>query len=306
MKSKKYIYYISFTTSLVSLLLALLFFEWAKNNSNYEFLWELFLGLFSGAILSVFITLIEYYDCRRKNLEELFDLFHRQRYSINQIKYYEDHRFDDLFYSVLHKKFVFRDSYKSQEDYKKLLNNYKNNTILYPEDMPDDEKTVMAEQQIRWDQSVVTRRITEVIDSYQGVEYFYSKMGNIIVDTSFIFKPRKRFKTLMGYYGMIQTLSDEFIKADFHFKNYQDGNCSPSVIVDYIKELQTHYFTENISVDENDDCQKTVYDINIKKIDSAMDYIGKLCYGRKYVKTNKNVMNDEFYICCEYHYNTNI
>ena len=258
--------------------------------------------MFSGAIFSVFITLIEYYDCRRKNLEELFDLFHRQRYSINQIKYYEDHRFYDLFYSVLHKKYIFRDSYKSQEEYKQLLGKYKNNTILYPEDMPDDEKTKMAEQQIRWDQSEVVRKITEVIDSYQSVEYFYSKMGNIIVDTSFICKPRKRFRTLMSYYGMIQTLSDEFSKTDFHFKNYQDGNCSPSVIVDYIKELQTHYFTENISVDEDGDCRKTVYDINIKKLDSAMDYIGELCYGRKYAKTNKNVMDDNSYIYSVYHY----
>lgn len=243
MKAKKYIFVFSCVSSIASLLLSIVFYHFVETSSWFDFLKDLFLGVFGGTVVSIVITLIEYLDCKRKNLEQLFDLFCKQRYEFNKIIYFNPEEKDNINCADL---------------------------------------------------------INKVIKSYQDVKYHHSIIGNVIVDTSFICFPKKKFKKLMLFYGNIQNVYHKFIEANLYFKNFQNGECSESTIINYIIDLQDEFFEISESVYDKEARVINVFKIKIKEIDSALDYIGLLCYGKKYLNENKNLMEDNGYICNSY------
>lgn len=246
MKTKKYIFVLSCVSSIASLLLSIVFYHFVETNGWFDFLKDLFLGVFGGTVVSIVITLIEYFDCKRKNLEQLFDLFCKQRYEFNKIIYFNPKEKDNINCADL---------------------------------------------------------INTVIKSYQDVKYHHSIIGNIIVDTSFICYSKKKFEKLMSFYGNIQNVYNKFIEANFHFKNFQNGECPESIVINYIIDLQDEFFEISESVYDNEMRVINVFKIEIKEIDSALDYIGLLCYGKKYLNENKNLMEDNGYICNSYFQN---
>lgn len=233
-------------SSIASLLLSIAFYLFVETSNWFDFLKDLFLGIFGGTVVSIVITLIEYLDCKRKNLEQLFDLFCKQRYEFNKIIYFN------------------------------------------PEDKGNTNCSDL---------------INKVIKSYQDVKFHHSIMGNIIVDTSFICFPKKKFEKLMSFYGNIQNVYYKFIEANFHFKNFQNGECSVSTIINYTIDLQNEFFEISESVYDKEMRVINVFTTQIRKIDSALDYIGLLCYGKKYLNKNKNLMEGNGYICNSYFQN---
>lgn len=238
MKAKRSIFIFSCISSILSLLLSIICFQFLEENIWFDFLKDLFLGVFGGTVVSIVIALIEYNDCKKKNLEQLFDAFCKQRREFNKILYF-------------------------------------------------DSKTK--------DNTNCLDSIDNVIKSYQSVKYYHSIIGNTIADTSFIYCKSKKFEKLMSYYQMIKSVNHKYIEANFHFENYQKGECQKSTIVTFIIDLQKQFF----DITEHDSGNMKITNVFAKQnknIDSALDLIGELCYGKKYIKNTKNTMNDENYI----------
>lgn len=155
----------------LSLLLSIAFFNFTEASCWFDFLKDIFLGIFGGTVVSIVITLIEYLNCKRKNLEQLLDLFYKQRYEFNKVTYFD----------------------------------------------PEDAKSTNCSD-----------LINAVIKLYQDIKFYHSAIGNIIVDTSFICFPKKKFKNLMSYYGNIQKIDNKFTITNFYFKKIKIEN-APSM-----------------------------------------------------------------------------
>ena len=72
------------------------------------------------------------------------------------------------------------------------------------------------------------------------------------------------------------------------------------MITNYIFDLQKEFFEVRESMCNKKTRKINVFTTQIKEMDLALDYIGMLCYGKKYLNENKNIMNDNGYICSGY------
>lgn len=95
MKAKRSIFIFSCISSILSLLLSIVCFRFIKTNIWFDLFKDLFLGVFGGTVVSIVITLIEYNDCKKKNLEQLFVVLCKQRHEFNKIHYFSSETKDD-------------------------------------------------------------------------------------------------------------------------------------------------------------------------------------------------------------------
>lgn len=301
MKTKKIVFIISLVTTIVSLILAVVFHMLPLENSHFDFLVDIWLGIFSGAFLSTAITIVEYFSCRKKNLEELFNLLNNQRCELKKIKYFPEHICNEKFMAALHERY-------RNENYAKLglpeliqddaLKSLQEEYFLTDEDILDvdyNDKNDIINRKIKTDQDSILKQIDDVIDSYNQVKYKTYEIGNIIADSSFLFNNKKIKNRLSEIYKFVRNIEEEYIVTNFHFNNYTIMSVSPSVAIDYITKIQKHFF--RIEEDENGVYQLLIYSEFAQRIDEMLDYIGFLCYGKKYEPC---AMEDKEYLKCAY------
>lgn len=301
MKAKKIVFVISLITTILSFVLAVVFHMLPLENSHFDFLADLWLGIFSGAFLSTAITIVEYFSCRKKNLEGLFNLLCNQRYEFNKIEYFPEHICTKKFKAALHEQHV-NEIYKKQglnhlihnDALKSLQEEYllKDADIL---DMDYNDKIDIVNRKIKADQDNIIKQIDDVIVSYEKVKYKTYEIGNIIADSSFLFNNKKIKYKLSEIYQFIRNIEEEHIVTNFHFNNYTAMSISPSVAIDYITKIQKCFFRDER--EENAVYQLIIYSEFAQSIDEMLDYIGFLCYGKKYKPCS---MEDRAYLKCAY------
>lgn len=301
MKTKKIVFIISLITTIVSLILAVVFHMLSLENSHFDFLVDLWLGIFSGAFLSTSITIVEYFSCRKKNLEELFNLLCNQRYEFNKIEYFPEHICTKKFKAALHERHV-NEIYKKQGlnhlIHNDALKSLQEEYLLKDDDIFDldyNDKIDIVNRKIEADQDSIIKQIDDIIVSYEKVKYKTYEIGNIIADSSFLFNNKKIRNSLSKVYQFVKNIEEKHIVTSFHFNNYTTMSVSPSIAIDYITKIQKQFF--RAEKDENGVYQLIIYSEFAQRIDEMLDYIGYLCYGKKYEPC---AMEDREYLKCAY------
>lgn len=235
MKEKVFTLRLSLFIAIITFTLSL-FIKFSLEQTNlYEFIYDMTLGLFSGAIISVLIYITEYTISKRKTLEDYYIKSIELLDKIGSLKYFN-----------------------LSEEYRLLLNYWKEETNI-------DTNSIARQELIKYynisnfsngdiDKDLNTKmeqlkkELVRVIDSYIEVSlYKYRSIEDAYREIYFFTNQKERTKIYNQIHDVQRGILNLVKEESIHFKLYKEDNTNNFLAVcNILDSLQTKLFSIEI------------------------------------------------------------